>query len=540
MQSLLAFFSRHRMALIYGLLLLAWGLRVEHRYHYRNWFIDTEVQLTASAQWWMGHGYSVPMADPSDLSQTHYEPSSVFMPGYGWLVLPFFEWLDDWLLAALWSYALAMALMLIAIHLIWRQQRLQHDQWPYLAYLLFVGFSPAPWHYLTDAGQWSLTAFAWAVLALLHAGPSSRRRHAGTLLAIGFLAGGALIRYAYLPYLLLPALLWTLPRHQLSERWRSLVLAGTSGLLGLGLIWGWRVSTLSYLPGEGGESGWFPHHLLALDPFPFKAFFYYGIPHELTLAEWAAWLPLWLRRVATTASLVILLTGVYLWFNWRSRDGFPARQRRRLLRLFVFTLLLTLGMLGYLSLRTPPQSWNWTGFWTYVMETRYYAPLLWLIGLITFLSVQDVLRPSLIRGLTFTVLTVTLVNLGFGTYQRWALYQGEGWGKTFAQSNVPDLMAAAAKHQRQGPGPVRVMSFQDIRSPGMLGLPVIDYQEGLLTRHFPTSRPVQLLVLLPLPAAQSPVEKAWLRHFSPQILKRLPQGVLYHLLLLPETPSEPT
>ncbi|RMG68879.1 MAG: hypothetical protein D6722_11295, partial [Bacteroidetes bacterium] len=459
MHVLLSFLRRYRMVGIYALLLLAWILRIEHRYHYRNWFLDTEVQLAATAQWWKGYGFTVPEASTEDLSQTHDQPISVFMPGYGWLVIPFFELLDDWFQAAWFAYALAMALMLVATHLIWRQQRLRQDEWPYAAYLIFVGFSPAPWHYLTDAGQWSLTAFAWAVLALLYAGPSVRSRQVGTLLAVAILATGAVIRYAYLPYLLLPALLWSLPRHQWPERRRSLVVALVAGGLGMLSLWLWRVQQLPYLPGEEVPEGWFFHHLLHLDPFPIKAFIYYGIPHELAMARVAAWLPGVFQAIAWVASLFLLGIGLSLWFHWRRRDRFPGPQRRRLLRLSGYTLLLILAMLSYLSLRSPPQDWNWTGFWTYVMETRYFAPVLWLIGLIAFLSAGDKLRPTVQRGLRGVVIAVTLVNLGFGLYQRGALYLGEGVGQPFARTNLPGLMEIAAERQREGP--VRVMTYQN-------------------------------------------------------------------------------
>ena len=71
-----------------ALLALFCLLRVEHRFHFRNLYIDTEVQLAAAVQAHEGNGYCLPRADLQNPGHIAYEPVSVFMPG----LMRLFSW----------------------------------------------------------------------------------------------------------------------------------------------------------------------------------------------------------------------------------------------------------------------------------------------------------------------------------------------------------------------------------------------------------------------------------------------------------------
>jgi len=116
-----------------------------------------------------------------------------------------------------------------------------------------------------------------------------------------------------------------------------------------------------------------------MDSFPLKAVFFTDILDQNVRAALPGFVFL-LRPVSVILSLLVV--GVIIYHGLRSMTRKAEEPAPQLLPFFyqmVFlTLLVNVALFSYYSVRNPPQS-GWIDFWTYVQETRYYAPSMFLI-----------------------------------------------------------------------------------------------------------------------------------------------------------------
>ncbi|MEO0472814.1 MAG: hypothetical protein AAF206_24575 [Bacteroidota bacterium] len=218
-----------------------------------------------------------------------------------------------------------------------------------------VAFSP--FHYTTASGEFALAFFLLGLAALLASKPKGK-------LALGCFLLAALFRYAYWPLLLLPVLLsWRTPKRAVAY----LTGAGTLLIVLSVLLWPEHSdgSDLSSL--FSGELYW--DQLLQIDAFPVKAFFYLsllGLSNKIAISA----VVLWTIKILFLG--FSLLIGYLLLRSWKAGDkAFPEG--------IAATVLLLPGLLCSLSVLRPAEVHDGSFAWTFVMETRYYAPLLVLI-----------------------------------------------------------------------------------------------------------------------------------------------------------------
>ncbi|GAB4423846.1 MAG: hypothetical protein OHK0039_40700 [Bacteroidia bacterium] len=445
-------------------------LRAEQRYFYRNLYLDTQVQLVATWHDALGHGQITLHPDPADLSVAVAKSERIFMPGYGQAVYAVFRLTGDWLAAAYLVDVLALALALGALAMLARYLSLQGPL--LLAWLLFLALAPAPWQYLAASDLLGLGLFLWAAVALCY-----RPGLVGGLLALALLGAATWVRAAYLG--LLPLVPLYLLRDLRLRPW--LVLGAAAAALALALL-AWQMQGDSFAKPQ--QPGWYFAHLRHIDPFPFKAFFYYGLPHEVALAARSPLAATLLRIAAPLLSLALLAGAAYLSLRRGGRE-------RRLGRLSALTLALVLAMLAWLSLRWPPETWNWTGHWTFVMETRYYAPAMCLLLVLLFgLAAQG---GGVARLLRAWVLLAVLVNAGFGLYWQGRLLHDRSG--TFDVAAERAWLALAQTLQRPG-RPLLLARPDEVRLGELAEAQTLAYARALHPDSLHSSRPCDLVVAL--------------------------------------------
>ncbi|MEL6675500.1 MAG: hypothetical protein AAFR61_25050 [Bacteroidota bacterium] len=482
--------------------------RVEHRYHYRNFFFDTQLQLSAMQQWMEGQGWNNPVFQENDLARPGAATAERFMPAYAGVVALAYLLTGDWLTASfgtdavlliliLWGWAQLLAWLLGG----WRS-------WWIVFFLLWQAFSPAPLHYMAGGGLLSLAAFLWAVYALLL---HLNRPQAGFVLGpvyLGLLALAAWSRYAYFPFLFLPLGAWggkslwqkkAIPWKLLS----SLLFLTLIGVMSL--AWGKDWSE-SYLTAQTRQ--WFWEHWLHWDPFPFKAFFYFGIPHELGLFYIHESLYYGLSLLAYLVSGLILLLLMWQGWNiWKQAEAPTAWG------LYLGTLALVLAanlvMLAYLSLVWPPQDWNWTGFWTFVMETRYYMPSMTLIILAVIYSGQKLPQGYLRRACQLLLLLSLCAAYSYPLWLKVKVYaKGETAGTFVSQAH--QLIHDSVKALSERTDHVIWVSMEPLQHTGELaGGNSLPARHILTLDQIPASLPVEILWVEPLgtPAHSAPLQK---------------------------------
>ena len=495
--------------LVWSLLVLAFLARADHRYFYRSFYLDTQVQLIAAANEQAGHGFASLIPQPSNLAHWQERSERIFQPGYGRLVGKLHSWAgQDWIRASWGVDLLALALCLLSLHGLAVRLGVSRHPW-YGFWLLLLGLSPAPLHVLPQTDLLSLGFFLLAGWALT----APDRPLVMTLLAGLALGAAVYFRGAYLGFIpLLPAI-WVL-RAWFGQRrslWGVALLAG--GLaLAIGLAYrAWQLPSGSYL--APAAPGWYPEHLLHVDAFPFKAFFYFGLPHLLALKQ--LWSPAagLLQGVAALGSVAIT-GGLLVAIGPALRQPGARLQPWGLFAQFLgFTWLLNLGMLAWLSLRWAPETWNWTGFWTYLMETRYFAPAQTTLLVATaFLAIRGT-QPWLRQGARILLMAALLSGGGYSLWLKYRVHVAGDLRGTFpvsAEMTWLDLVAAA---KSQHPAPLVVSHPLDLRIGDLAGAATLPFDSLLVLPQLRASAAVGLMVVQPA-AGEAPAgwDRFWTQH----------------------------
>ncbi|MEM7367238.1 MAG: hypothetical protein AAF587_01485 [Bacteroidota bacterium] len=370
----------YRFWLVPLVLILSLLLRLDHRYFYPNFYLDTEVQLAAAQSFLLGDGFGYRYTHGPDLGEVQYRSGHIFMPGYAAAVVPAFLLTEDWYLAAYLVDVLSF--LLIYLGLIWIWSEIQGERKMLVWMLLLIGISPAPLHYLTASGALAIGLYLLSLAGLLQSARTSNIWM--YILSIGLAGLAAITRSAYLPlWLALPIMMgvWGgFMQHSPELKWG--IGGGFCTLILIVLVQLLKAGDESFFDSMNQRLYW--EHLWAMEPFPFKTFFYYGVPHEVWLQEKSEFLYGILQAVAYGASFLIL-GGLLVASNSarKSTRSIPKGGRRWLLGIWVI-IGINVAMLALLSLRVPSESWNWTGFWTFVMEPRYYMPAMFSLLISVF------------------------------------------------------------------------------------------------------------------------------------------------------------
>lgn len=481
------------------LLLLALALRIEHRYAYRNVFLDTEVQAAAAWQLMQGRGLVTPQV-AADLSQTDYVPLRVFMPGYAQALRPWLWLTRDPYWAILALDVLSLVLVFGAMPVLLRQLtgtwHSRAARWLYV----FLALSPAPLHYLTSSGLWSLSwlMVAWVSWLLAEEQPAWRRG-AWSLLALGCCLLAAWSRSAYLPLVGLPLALWGWSRRW---NWREGLLLALATALGLWLVLHDSPVLGAYAATQGPS--WYPAHLLRVEPFALKAFVYYGLPHEAALQARAPALYGLGKAAAHLLSLtlwLLALRGAWLTRHNPTRWAFHG--------LWLLSGAAVLATLAYQSLRHPPESWNEIGFWTYLMEPRYYAPL--MLGLLLWLFVwaDQAPRDGWRNALRLWLLAATLAAYSYPLWLKLRLHLLDDPQGTFLADPVPRWTRQAQAIADTASLPLRVVYGGPGRAAEMVGVPMLSPARWDSLRRVSPAHPVYVLQWPPTDSDALPRLQRW-------------------------------
>ncbi|MEM7655784.1 MAG: hypothetical protein AAF399_06615, partial [Bacteroidota bacterium] len=239
------------------------------------------------------------------------------------------------------------------------------------------------------------------------------------------------------------------------------------------------------------DGTWHWSNLWEMEPFLFKSFFYYGKPHELLLQQFS-FLAYWGLQIVAYSSTVI---GLVIWGKSavNSRLGLPFRAWGQL---GLLVMGITLAMLGWLSIRIPPESWNEGGLWTFVMEPRYFAPIMWMWLLFAFGLMAQLPKNWEQKGLAAFLIAVSLLACTYPVFLRWRMYgQGDrtdSWlqdpRKTlFFEGNALSLPET----------PFVWTSYDNSHLGNLLGGEVLAWEEWEHMEELPSALSEKLIILLP-------------------------------------------
>lgn len=498
--------------------LIAWlslWARIDHRYHYRKLNPDTEIIMAMAAHMEQGRGGVLDHWNEDDIAQSLELDQRAAMPGYAYLLLGVKSLVQDWLRAAWWIEIGAILAFFMAVMLWFRRLMGEIASVELGACLLLLGFSPAPLHYFPTTDMLSLTAFVWAAYALYR---TQDRLILYAVLALVALSAAISFRYAYLPLLgLLPLTLafgWWQKRDALSLR-------GT--LISIPAILGVAALMLGFKGLEGSMTDavsldWYPAHLLWLEPFLFKSFFYYGLPHELALNQYWEYAATSLKFAAFIASGWLALRLI------RFSDAYFNL-------LFFLTSLLVILLLTYFSFKVPPETWNQIGFWTFLMETRYYAAPILLVVLGIFAQMRKG------KGKTWMQLFIVgaiIAGAAVTLYQKYQIYQQKDLSGTFVMSSAAEIYRSANQRKITSQGKSLLYNSEDSRIAELFNFVSVPAEVGLLgVQSAPRSDSLTLYAFFSVEDVLTPAENAWIERSDTEKISENEYGIWWQQKLYP-------
>ena len=529
--------KHRRRILLFALLAGVLLLRARFEATYVDFNMDKARQLLIARSVSEGQGFCLRTADSIDPAKDRYTPNFWWPAGYPCLVAALRPLAGgNELRAALLLDLAGAAVLLAGLALLFRT--LAPPPFPWIAFAFFTGLTFTPYYY---AGSTDLLAAAFYLLALALALAGTTRQKPpslGCFLLVGVLSyAPALFRYAYYPMTAIPPLF--LVYHGLRGRDKAWIRGGILAAVTAGLLLaGQTLFNLSQfgaaLPSRPGR-GFYPENLLHMDPFPARSLFFTDVIDKNAGVFMPQAVP-WLHVFWLLLSLAMLVSAArHLFLHLAEARKGMARSRRNLSfhGLLASTLVLNVGLLVWFSLKRPAEG-GWTAYWTFVQETRYYLPSMLLLQVTFFLTLGDASRMGrparlFLYGTAAAALLFTPAWWGYRTWKTEVRHEHTRF--EFRRMETAVVLQAAAALRAEGVKRIVYADGMGLHNPCLAALEgdvsvVLDYR-ALLASPLRPSAPVTLLVRMP--RRQTDLERNFLLHHPPRLLKRLYDSDLWRV-----------
>ncbi|MEZ4775095.1 MAG: hypothetical protein R3D00_18065 [Bacteroidia bacterium] len=519
---------------------------------------DRNVQILAAINWLKGNGMTLPMASVSDISAISMVPVHGWPPGYSvavaWvyqLVGNSADGMQGWFYSALLLEYLGVILVFAGAHVLLSLLRKEISPAVYPLFFLFWIFSFTPFHFTTASEEIALGVFLLATGAWVKG--FCREKISGLWLAVafaGFLFAGW-FRYAYIPLMI------TGPAIGLVSAWRDTPERKKTALWATGI--GFILMTGFWLilhptHSQSGNlndmvSGGKVHleNLLRMSAFPLKSLFFMGQDAIIVKLGIKQPLAVFIIRLLYVASTIGLMLFPLRMWRQHGNDFLQAKAPVRpvstvLSAMFLVAILVVSGTLMLLSLVNPVEVYEGKT-WTYVEETRYYAPL--LVGLSMFLLVRlfdhDTSRMGR-TALRFFLLSALLFGIGHRSFRYYSRFIKKDTRETrYDPENqfILNTCHYAEERVKNAGMPLviaRGSTFWEEDEAVVLawtGVSMINFSH-LLETHFESSRPIEILIRSGGSIRKSEIGQVFSEAAPPEQIISEPGGTLYRLMYLPQ------
>lgn len=477
-----------------------------------NFHFDNSFSVAAAGNVAEGHGYATKQALPTDLSQIVYEPINKWPPGYSWMVAGMAPLAGHDVIRAVYLVNI-ISIFFFLLGIYFTLNALKFPRAAVNGFVLFAGFFPYPF-----LGAWfaDLAAVAFFTLAI---GLIMQAHATRKYITIKAIAAAALcsfciyLKYLYLPVAILPLLVWgfyalrTRQKRQFTAAFTGSLIVMTSAILLL--LYQSRHSGQPVYINPTGK-GFFPSHLLEIGAVIPASL----VDHDFMTVQIARIFRLHYHTAGSVLRIInyVLMFALLLWiFSWWKSGGSGSTEQGRTGRsrwnrnLYAYLVLIvsaaTAGMLAFLSVTFAPYVAEFTPFWTYVEELRYYAIVIVFIQQWVFWYFV-VNRPAssgwLYKTGRVAVIAIVFVGILHSAYYLYkqAVVKGlAGTEKVNEQTDI-EALRVIRRLMKEHPGLVICSNNHELANIASLsGAPVM-YDFNALNGTLTTSKPVVLVAIL--------------------------------------------
>ena len=477
-----------------------------------NFHFDNSFSVAAARNVAEGHGYVTHQVLPTDLSNVVYEPINKWPPGYSWLlaaVMPLVN--NDAINAVYVVNSISIFLFLLGIY--FTLTALRFPSSAVNGFIIFAGFFPYPFLGAWFADLAAVGFFTLGIGLIMRAHATKRHIIIKAALAAILCSYCIFLKYLYLPVAILPLVIWgwyalrTRQRRQFTAAFTGSVIVMTAAILLL-LYQSKHSGQPVYVNPTG--RGFFPSHLLEIGAVIPASL----VDQDFMLVQLSKLLHIPYQTTELLLRIVnyILTLCLFYWiYKWWKSGGSGSTEEGRIGRgrwnrnLYAYMVLIvsvaTAGLLAFLSLTFAPYSAEFTNFWTYLEELRYYAIVIVFVQqwVFWYFVVNKPAHSSwmykILRGFVIAIVFTGIFHSAYYLFKQAVVKKQAGVVKVNEQTDIaalevvqrlvkeyPDLVICSNNHEL-----VNIAS--------LAGVPVM-YEYNTLNDSIKTSRPVTLLAIL--------------------------------------------
>ncbi|MEM6631009.1 MAG: hypothetical protein AAF694_15110 [Bacteroidota bacterium] len=363
--------------MLWGVALTVFILRCVYRWFFPNLYTDTLLLIEVST-YYLEEGQMVHRPIEGSGMAGPFVPLTVMPKGYVYFLSFLSYVIPSPMHRVFIGDCLALGILLFSsIKLL--EVLIPDNRVPQLIFLGFLGVSPAFLHPLPATDLMSLALLSLSMALLFW----SSDRNVIVFLSSVFLCLTVSLRFAYIPFLAaLPTCFFLVlaTNFTLKQKWLALTIYSILPFCFLIFLYAQK-KNLPFLSDQHAQLFW--EHLLHIDFFPVKALVYFNRDHLAYLAQHFFFPPEALAFLMVFMSILMLAVTFQTWYKWLRSDF---RHLEQCAIFFAGIFLANVTLLVYLSATSPPET-DWLPFWTFVMETRYFAPSQYVLVLtLTYLT----------------------------------------------------------------------------------------------------------------------------------------------------------
>ena len=434
-----------RTLIIVFLAFLFLALRVEHSSLFYDLGRDKRYQMIAAGNLAEGKGLSHCITFADDISKVSCQELTWWSAGYPIVLAGIYKLTDDLVTAdfiLLILGSLGFLLVSLRFFSIWID--FETDYWIVALFLAFAAFSFTPFNYLGTTTDLLSTVFL--LFAITESAIGFRDRRSSKFVIAGAAAFAAVFfKFSFFPFLVVvPAglgLLALLRREGAPLKYAAVFI----GLLCVAFVILY-VALPNYVLPPGGimTPGWRWHNLLAQDPFGARALFF--IDFLFRRIDKATTVGSVVYGLIQIFSIAVVAGFGYIAVRYAGKHFRSGENDGRLLSsvLCVLTAFLLVGYLCWLSIRVQTVYHPLYIPWTFVQETRYYAPAMVLLIYGVFIAPLYLrsCRPFLRLASLALVLAVCSFAVAFWGYKNYDYFYNGRVEGSFIGPHKDDTIVA--------------------------------------------------------------------------------------------------
>ncbi|MEL7533653.1 MAG: hypothetical protein AAFN10_20235, partial [Bacteroidota bacterium] len=199
--------------------------------------------------------------------------------------------------------------------------------------------------------------------------------------------------------------------------------------------------------------------------------------------------------------------------------------------LFFLTSLLVILLLSYFSIKVAPETWNQIKFWTFLMETRYYAAPILLVVLGVFAQMR---KGKGRRGMQILLGLAIFAGAGVSLFQKQKIYREQDVSGTFVMSSAAEIYRSAMERSPQTKPQTLLYNSEDSRLGEVFNWVSVPAELSLGDlQAAPRSDSLLLLAFFSIEDIATPAENAWVERSDTEMISKNQYGEWWQQKLYP-------